>query len=152
MRPKDRIKKKSFNRVEVDMHNAIESQERYAEFKAMILPQLRDAVKSGMTTEQIYKKFSSLAAARTVTIALSAQDSSNALAAIKEMQDRAHGKPKEIKEHSHKYASLTDSEVDALMESRLKEAGSSAAIELDTEPDSQPEEKKSRAKPIKDFR
>jgi hypothetical protein len=95
----------------------------FDEFKNEVLPSLRADLKKGLTADEIYKKYQHLAAARNITIAMTEQDSSKALAAIKDVLDRAGGKAKERKEIDLKYSNLPEDQLDALLKSKAAEAG-----------------------------
>lgn len=127
-------KKISYHREETKAGAFIDALEAHEQFKRDVLPKLRRALKEGVTPEKLYEQFSDLAAARTITIALTEEDSGKALAAIKEIQDRAYGKPKERVEQTHKYSKLKDEELDALVESKLRDAG--YEVDTDEEDDS----------------
>lgn len=95
---------------------------RFEQYETDILPRLQGLLNKGMKAEDIYKKFADMAAARTVTIALTEDDPAKALAAVKEILDRAEGKAAEKKTVTHKFDSMPQSEADALLRSRLKDA------------------------------
>lgn len=118
-------------RQEEKVTNLISKMEAMEEFQRDVLPKLRKALKEGVTTEKLYAEFGPLAAARAITIALTDEDSGKALAAIKEMQDRAFGKPTERVEQTHKYSGVKDEELDALVKSKLEAAG----FEVDSDDD-----------------
>lgn len=86
-----------------------------------LLGSLKSDVARGMTTDQILKKYSTLAAARTVQTALTHEDAGLALAASKDIIDRTQGKAKETKEIKHALANSSEEEVDALLLSKLNE-------------------------------
>ena len=94
----------------------------YEEFKLSILPAIQKALLEGATAKEIYKMFAPLAAARTVTIAAREVDSSKALAAAKDIMDRAEGKAAEKITHTHHYENLSDDELDAQIVSRAEES------------------------------
>lgn len=97
----------------------------FTEFRQDILPFLRNAIKNGLSAEEIYKKTAALAAARGVSIAINDADSGKAMSAIKDILDRSQGKAKEQHVHVHKYSELTDEELDALLMSEAEEADAS---------------------------
>lgn len=82
---------------------------------------LRQAITEAWPAEKIYKMAEAHAAARNVTIALTEEDSGKALSAIKELMDRSKGKATEKQEVTHTYSKLKDEDLDALLESKLKE-------------------------------
>lgn len=116
-KPKRAKKKKSGHRAETRITSIIDQLNAFEEFRQDVLPRLRSVLAKGYSAEQIYKEFSDLAAARAITIAMTEQDSSKALAALKEVLDRAHGKATERKELKTTISSLSDEELDALLHS-----------------------------------
>lgn len=94
----------------------------FIKFRQEILPWLRTAIERGATAEEIYQKAQALAAARSVTIAMTEVDSGKAMNAVKEILDRSQGKPKERVELTKKYEGLTDDELDAMLLSEAEEA------------------------------
>jgi hypothetical protein len=109
------------NRQEEKMASALDALAEFQQFKDEILPELRDALKSGMSAEDLMKKYQAHAAARTITIMMRELDSSKALAAAKDIQDRSAGKAKERTEVEHKFAKLKDDELDSVLLSELGE-------------------------------
>lgn len=91
----------------------------FDEFKQKIAPRLIALLNKGVRGEDIYKQFQDLAAARAVTIAIKEQDSSKALAAVREILDRAEGKAVERKTITHKLEELSDEQLDAVLLSEL---------------------------------
>lgn len=92
-------------------------------FKDEVLPALRADLKNGLTAEEIYSKYQHLVAARSVTLAMTEVDTSKALSAIKDILDRSQGKAKERQEVTHKMSKVSDDELDAMLMSKVKEAG-----------------------------
>ena len=95
-----------------------------------LVAQLRTSVKDGATTEDILKLCKPYAAARLGNIVMTAQDAKVALAAIKELLARTDGTPTQKQEITHKYADLTDDELEAMIRSEEKEL---ADMETNTE-------------------
>lgn len=112
---------RSRNRQAERMDSLIDELREFEQYKQDVLPEIRKLLASGATAEKIYEAFSNMAAARAVTIALTEEDSTKALAAIKDIIDRSAGKAVERKEVKHRYESLRDEELDALLESKLDE-------------------------------
>lgn len=107
------------------MAAAMDELDSYERYKQEIAPKMRELMERGASTEEIYKFAQSFAAARAVTIALSEVDSSKALAAVKEILDRSQGKAKERTEIEHRYSKMPENELDALLESKLREVADS---------------------------
>jgi hypothetical protein len=93
----------------------------FREYKESLLPKLRHMVETNATPEEILKTVQSMAAAKLGTM-IARTDSKQTLAAIIEVLNRTVGKPTEKVESTHKFEKLKDQELDALLESRLKEA------------------------------
>lgn len=102
-----------------DRVNMLDDLAEFEEFRDEILPALRKDIKSGMSHKDMEKKYLGLAAARKITIALREPDSAKALAAIKDMQDRADGKATEHRVSTHKFEALPDNELDAVLKSEI---------------------------------
>ena len=94
----------------------------FEEFEATIFPKLRKMLKGGASAQEVAEFAAAEAAARTVTIALTSTDEGKALAASKDIIDRAQGKAKESVETTHKFDQLNEQELDALVKSSLLEA------------------------------
>jgi hypothetical protein len=109
------------------MANQLDQLALFEEMQAELLPKLQKLIRQNASPEKIYKEFAALAAARTVSVALTEEDSGKALAAVKEVLDRTQGKATEKVETTHKYSKLDDAELDNLLKSTL------AGVELDDE-------------------
>lgn len=93
----------------------------FEDFQNTILPRLRKLLATGTATpEQIYRECGDIVAARAVSLAIKEQDTGKALAAIKEVLDRGHGKATEKVELTHKYQNLKEQELDSLLQSEMK--------------------------------
>jgi hypothetical protein len=93
----------------------------YEDWKAEILPKLAAMLKDGKSSKEIRKFAQAYLTARQVTIALTSDDEQAALKAIDAVTHQNEGKPKERVEHKHRYESLKDEELDALLASKLAE-------------------------------
>jgi len=98
---------------------SIDSLALYDQLFHNMLAELQKDIASGLTAQELNKKYASLAAAKTISIALTEQDSGKALTALKDIQDRAHGKATEKKEIKHGLADANEKEIDAVLESKL---------------------------------
>lgn len=114
-----RRRKKGKNIEEAKMVKKIKELEAYEQFKEMILPFLQQDLLNDTPAEEILKKYQSYAAARLLTIAATEQDSSKAIAAVKQVLDRAVGLPTQKQEVTHKYDQLTDDELDAILATEI---------------------------------
>lgn len=110
------------NTTEAKLVKSLDDLAAFEEFQVEIAPTLRAAIKKGETPEEIYKKVLSYIAARQVTIALTDQNPTTALAAAKEVMDRVRGKSTERKEIKHQLEELPDEQLDSLLLTKLKEA------------------------------
>ena len=113
--------RKSGRETEDSMLSALDELAEYEAFKRDVLPKLQGLVASGASAEDIYQFAQSMAAAKMVTIALREGDPAKAISALKDVLDRTQGKAKERTEVEHKFAKLSDNELDALLESRLSD-------------------------------
>lgn len=107
--------------------NVHETLAQFEEFQAEILPALRNDMSSGMTAEELYKKYQALAAARGISIALGEANSATALSAVREILDRTQGKATENKQVEHKFSKMKDEEIDAVLITQLDELESGEA-------------------------
>lgn len=90
-------------------------------FNTDIAPELQKLLASGASSKEIMKRFSNYAAARLMTIALASGDEKAAMAAIKDVLDRAEGKATETKKIEHSMADMDDRDLDALLKSEIAE-------------------------------
>jgi hypothetical protein len=108
---------------------AIEQEELLADlaafelFREEIAPAVRAMIDAKTPAKEMYAQFESVLAARALSIALTARDPGKAFAAVKDILDRQLGKATENRVVEHKLANLKDDQLDALLESKLREAG-----------------------------
>lgn len=114
---KDTFKSNAEDRA-IDMVDALAE---FEEFRDNMLPVLKKDLAAGMTAEQLIQKYHAYAAARNITMALTSENEGVSLAAIKDLMDRAGGKAKEKKEITHRLGELPEEEIDAILETKLKE-------------------------------
>jgi hypothetical protein len=93
----------------------------FEEFRREILPMLRKDIEAGMSAEDMYAKYQAHAAARGITIAMTAADEGKALAAVKDILDRSQGRAIERKENVHRFDKLSDEELDAMLLTEMDE-------------------------------
>jgi hypothetical protein len=123
-RPKVSRRRKPDNTKAVDSRNAILDQlAEFKEFMALVPKSLRRAIIDGKSAKEIYEEFSTHAACRAVMIMMTEKDSGKALAAIKDIQDRVHGKATEHKEVKHRLDDMPPEELDAIVVSELEDIG-----------------------------
>lgn len=114
-------KKRMTNHEDHMMTSRLDSLAEYETFMKDVPTELRQMILDGLDAVEIYDKADRLAAIRMVAIALTDKDSSRAIAAIKDIMDRKHGKATERKEVSHKFEGLSDEELDAILVSEISE-------------------------------
>jgi hypothetical protein len=85
-----------------------------------VMPQLLQDLKAGLGAKEIAAKYSALAQARLVTTALRGSESA-ALTAARDILDRSLGKATEVKKIEHSMAQASEEEIDALLESKLRD-------------------------------
>lgn len=90
-------------------------------FNEEIAPELQKLLAKGASSKEIMKKFANYASARLMTIALASSDEKAAMAAIKDVLDRAEGKATETKKIQHSMAEMDDRDLDALLKSEIAE-------------------------------
>lgn len=119
------------NKTEHKMAQMLDELAEFEAFQDDVLPLLRKAIKEGWTRDQIdaHPKVQALLAARQITIALRDQDSSKALAAIRDLRDRTQGRAVEKKEIRHELANIPDEQLDSILMSKLQDAEESDDVE-----------------------
>jgi hypothetical protein len=115
-----KTKRKDGQRTQHAMAAKIDKIQKFEDWEEAILPKIQQMMKDGKSSKEIIEFGKSLAAARTVKEILN-PDASKALAASKDVLDRADGKAKETRETIHKFGELPEKELDALIESGLQE-------------------------------
>lgn len=109
-----------FDKIEENTVNGIDELAVYDELMSGVLLAVREDIKKGLDAEAILAKYAGLAAARVTTIALTDLDSGKALAASKDILDRALGKARERKELTHKLDKVDDKQLDAILLTELE--------------------------------
>lgn len=82
-----------------------------------ILSSIRKDLKSGMTEQELARKYAPLAQARVISDMLTSDNVPAALAAAKDILDRVNGKSTEKKEVTHKFKDMSDKELEAVIKS-----------------------------------
>jgi hypothetical protein len=101
---------------------ALDDLAEFETFRDLFAPEIRKMLLDGASDKQIMEKFRPLMAGRLVQIG-AAGKSSDAISAIRELLDRLDGKPKQAIDHTHKLAKLPESEIDAILQSKLQRLG-----------------------------
>lgn len=89
----------------------------FENFRKTILPAIRQDLQKGMSAKELREKYAALIQARQITEAITSEDPRAALAAGKDVIDRAEGKAIEKTEITHKFDHLTDEEFEAVLKS-----------------------------------
>lgn len=105
--------------VQNKMAETLDDLAEFEQFREEILKRVRKDIIKGLTADEIRQKYAAMAAGRVLTIALTEEDSTKALAALKDVQDRAEGKAKERQEVTHKYDKVADDQLDAILMAKL---------------------------------
>jgi len=107
--------------IELGLVDQIDERSMLEELFNNVLPELKVDIAKGMDAAKLAKKYAALAQARVITTALTNPSAAAALPAARDILDRALGKPKETKEIQHSMANASEAEIDALIESKLKD-------------------------------
>ena len=108
------------NKYEDAQIDLIDKLTEFAQFQ-QLLPSLKEAVRSGKKASEILEDMAPYAAARIAAIATTEKDPGKALSAAKDLLDRVYGKATERRENVHKFENMKEEELDALLESKLRE-------------------------------
>lgn len=108
---------------EAHMVEVLDELALFEEYRATMLPKLREQIEAGASTKDILGTAQAAAVARLASMAVLEQDSKVALAAIKELLERTDGKVTENKKIVHAMEQLKNEELDALVMSKLDEVG-----------------------------
>lgn len=98
------------------------------DYHANVPAELRRLLENRATPDDILQFAASLAAARLVT-ELASSHAGTAMDAAKQILDRSQGKAVERIQQHHKFEKLDESQIDALLLSKLKEVGGSTTDE-----------------------
>jgi hypothetical protein len=109
------------NRAESLMAAALDARHLYEDISTQVAPILSQALRENWAPEKLsaHPKIRLLLEARQITIALKEIDSAKAHAAIKDIKDRAYGKPTEKVEIRGQLERMSDDELDALLAAKL---------------------------------
>lgn len=122
MRPKIRTRRARDGQAQQRaMARTIDEIAAYEQFKQEILPALRADLAAGRKPAELREKYSAMLTARAITIALSDSDAGKAMTAIRDLQDRHEGKAKETKEISHRLKDLPEEQLDAVLDTKMRE-------------------------------
>ena len=133
-------KRLAVNHVENRTIKIVEEVRAFEEFRTQVAPQLRADLQSGMSAKELYSKYEALAAARGLTIAMTDRNPAIALKAIQDILDRGQGKAAQEVRHKHKFQDLPEEQLDAILLSKLKNAGGDLAEYEQVDPDASQEE------------
>ena len=137
-------KRLAVNHVENRTIKIVEEVRAFEEFRTQVAPQLRADLQSGMSAKELYSKYEALAAARGLTIAMTDRNPAIALKAIQDILDRGQGKAAQEVRHKHKFQDLPEEQLDAILLSKLKNAGGDLAqyehVDDEASPESEDED------------
>jgi len=119
--PSSNSKRNRKRREEYGKERLLEKIALFEEFEDTFLPQLKKLLQEGADSEKMRSEMAPILTAKLLSMAITEKDTAKALSVIKDQLDRTEGKAKERIETEHKFAKLTDDELDSLLESRLKE-------------------------------
>ena len=94
----------------------------FAEFKSRFPGELRRDVLNGKTPKELQSKWKTLITARVIAVAITDPDTKAALAASKDILDRADGKAIERKQELHLMANVPEEQLDAALQSAFDKA------------------------------
>lgn len=93
----------------------------FEEYKEQLLPAIRRDLKAGLTAKQIREKYVAYLQAKMIARGIMTDDASQSIAIAKDVIDRVEGKATEKKEVSHRFADMSDKELDAILKSEEEE-------------------------------
>lgn len=96
----------------------VELLQEFEQFKTAILPAVAEDLKRGLSAEDILRKYQAVAAAKMVSLIPSEREG---YAASRDILDRSLGKAIERKAIKHQFEELDERQLDAMIESKLKD-------------------------------
>jgi hypothetical protein len=117
------------NNAERALERALDRRARADNVDLTLAEVFEVALREGWDSPKLarHPKLHTLLTMRQWTIALKSEDDAKALAAIKDILDRTQGKAVEKIETTHKLAGAADSELDALLLTKLKDSAGGEA-------------------------
>ena len=91
-------------------------------FEQTILPAIREDLQAGTPAEALRAKYQAVVQACLISTAIADSDPKNRIAASKDVLDRSEGKAKERVEQTHKFESLDEDQLTAILKSKLAKA------------------------------
>lgn len=113
-RPKSRRNQGKASDTEDIFTKAVQDLADFEEFRNSLLPALRADLMSGMSPDEMRKKYKAIIQARLIQTAITADDGA-ALSAAKDILDRSDGKATEKKEVTHRLSELSTEELKAIL-------------------------------------
>ena len=110
------------DQASTEQEQVMEELEIFEEFKKLT-PEMRKMLTSKKGAREIAKNFSAMATIRLAHIAMTSKDEGRAIAACKDLIDRAEGKAVETQKVEHKYQELDEKQLESLAKSELEAAG-----------------------------
>jgi hypothetical protein len=110
---------------QTDNHAAdlVDQLRAFEEFRTELLPAIKRDLKSGLSADQLRKKYQAWVQARLIMNALTDPDAGKSTTAAKDLLDRVEGKAKETVDHNHRLQDVPEEELDAIVMSELKSVG-----------------------------
>ena len=95
----------------------------FEKFRETILPAIRKDISAGLSPDEIMTKYASIAAGRLVSRIAAHPDNAAGDRAAESILDRVIGKPTQKAEVTHRYADMSEEEIDAMIKAKEVEAG-----------------------------
>ena len=109
----------------------------FDQWRGDILPVLREELKSGVSADDLRKKYEPIAVAKLLSLLANSDNESAVVAAAKDIQDRSSGKAKETREIEHRLGALPETELDAVLISAMDEIEDHGRDEQDEDTESE---------------
>lgn len=107
------------------MHRACSAHDDIAEFeqfKEEVIDVVRKDLRSGMSASELRKKWLPVLEAKRISLGLLESDAGKQNQIVKDITDREEGRPKEQKKIEHRFSELPDDELEAIIQTKLKDA------------------------------
>lgn len=113
-RPRQRNRSRNTRREDALVH-ALDDLSDFEQYRAEVLPRLRQMIKQGKSFEEMAKWAEAYLGARAITLALTSENEAVSNSAIKELLDRAKGKATDKREITTRFEKMSDEELEALL-------------------------------------
>jgi hypothetical protein len=112
---------KTNGKAEGRMTRTLDRLTQFEDFEKTILPQLQKDIRRGITAKEMASKYSALAMARLITVAMTSENEAQVERAGVKVVEFGDGKATERKEVSHRLEKLPQEQMDALLLTELGE-------------------------------